>query len=167
MVSTNMLITVYNSIIQPTIDYAITVWGHTTAENIGKIQRLQNLAARIILNNFDYVNYRGLDLVKQLKWMNVRERFLYFEKLLMFKCIHGRVPDYLANGITMEIELREVNTRSNDMNVYIPFPKNEFAKKSFYFSGAKNWNSLPDHIKESTNIEIFKRKLKRDIYTTR
>ena len=166
MVSTQMLTTVYNSIIQPTIDYAITVWGHTTAENLGKIQRLQNLAARIILNNFDYVNSRGIDLVKQLKWMNVSERFLYFEKLLIFKCIYGMVPDYLENGIMMDIELRDVNTRSHDMNVYIPFPTNELAKRSLYYSGAKNWNSLPSYIKESTSIEVFKKNLKRNIYMT-
>ena len=166
MVSTSMLMTVYNSIIQPTIDYAITVWGHTTAENLGKVQRIQNLAARIILNNFDYVNSRGIDLVKQLKWMNVSERFLYFERLLMYKCIYGMAPDYLANGIIMDIELRNVNTRSHDMNVYIPFPQIEFAKKSLFFSGAKNWNSLPDHFKEISSIEVFKRTMKRNIYTT-
>ena len=35
-VTKEMLLTIYNSNIQPTIDYAITVWGHTTNENITK-----------------------------------------------------------------------------------------------------------------------------------
>ena len=76
------------------------------------------------------------------------------------------VPDYLENGIMMDIELRDVNTRSHDMNVYIPFPTNELAKRSLYYSGAKNWNSLPSYIKESTSIEVFKKNLKRNIYMT-
>ena len=166
MVTPEMLKTVYNSIIQPTIDYAITVWGHTSAENLSKIQRLQNKAARIICNNFDYINTRGIDLVKQLKWMNVNERFLYFERLLMFKCIHGMAPDYLTNNIVMDIEVRNVNTRTHDMNVYIPFPKNELAKRSFYYSGGKNWNDLRDNVKEVINIDGFKIKLKRNLSIT-
>jgi len=158
------MVTIYISIIQPTIDYAITIWGHTTMINLNKIQRLQNLAARIILNDFDYINTRGINLVKQLKWMNVLERRKYFEQLLMFKCIHGMAPEYLCDHVNMEIEVRYVQTRSHDMNVYVPFPKNELAKKSFYYSAAKNWNSLSGKVKELGTIECFKRCLKKDIH---
>ena len=163
MVTPEMLKIVYNSIIQPSIDYAITVWGHTSLENLNKVQRLQNKAARIICNDFDYINTRGIDLVKQLKWMNVNERFLYFERLLMFKCIHGMAPDYLTNGIIMDIEIRNVNTRTHDMNVYIPFPKNELAKQSIYYSAGQNWNDLQPDLKEITNINGFKKALKRNV----
>jgi len=155
VVSKDMMLTIYNSIIQPTIDYAITVWGHTTMTNINRIQRLQNLAARIIMNNFDYINTRGNDLVKQLKWMNVSERIKYFERLLMFKCIHGMAPEYLCNQVTMEIEVRNVNTRSHDMNVYVPFPNNEMSKKSLFYSGAKYWNSLSAETKNIVTIDNF------------
>lgn len=131
IVTREMMLTIYISIIQPTIDYAITIWGHTTMINLDKIQRLQNLAARIILNDFDYINTRGINLVKQLKWMNVLERRKYFEQLLMYKCIHGMAPEYLCDHVNMEIEVRYVKTRSHDMNVYVPFPRNELAKKVF------------------------------------
>ena len=56
-----MLMYIYTSIIQPKIDYAISIWGYTTAHNINKVQRLQNRAARILTGNFDYVNTRGID----------------------------------------------------------------------------------------------------------
>jgi hypothetical protein len=76
-----LLLKIYNSMIQPNIDYAISVWGCTSQGNIDKIQRLQNYAARIIEKNFDYINCRGLELVHKLGWMNVRERFFYFQTL--------------------------------------------------------------------------------------
>ena len=160
IVTKDMMVKMYNSIIQPTIDYAITVWGKTTITNINKIQRLQNLAARVTVNNFDYINTRGIDLVKQLRWMNVSERIVYFEQLLMYKCIHGMAPDYLCNQIVMEIDIRNVNTRSHEMNVYVPFPSNELAKRSFFYSGAKNWNSLPGTIKDICSIDSLKTHLK-------
>ena len=74
-------------------------------------------------------------------------------------------PDYLTNNITMEIEIRKnVNTRKHDMNVHIPFPNSETAKKGLYYSGGKKWNDLPGNIKEITNIDGFKKQLKRNVH---
>ena len=104
-----MLMYIYTSIIQPKIDYAISIWGYTTAHNINKVQRLQNRAARILTGNFDYVNTRCIDLVKNLGLMNVTQRRDYFMIIMMFKSIHGLVPDYamrlLCSG-TLLIEQR-------------------------------------------------------------
>ena len=43
-----VLIKIYWHCIQPTIDYALSVWGNTTTKNLNKIQRIQNYASRII-----------------------------------------------------------------------------------------------------------------------
>ena len=51
-----MLMLIYSSIIQPQFDYAITIWGYTCDNNLHKIQRLQNRAARIVTGNYDYYN---------------------------------------------------------------------------------------------------------------
>ena len=83
-----MLMYIYTSIIQPKIDYGISIWGYTTAHNINKVQRLQNRAARILTGNFAYVNTRGIDLVKNLGLMNVTQRRDYFMIIMMFKSIH-------------------------------------------------------------------------------
>ena len=44
----HMLMLIYSSIIQPKFDYAITIWGYTCDNNLHKIQRLKNRAARIV-----------------------------------------------------------------------------------------------------------------------
>ena len=158
--SKEILMKIYNSTIQPTIDYVISVWGCTSATNINKIQRLQNYCARIIEKNFDYVQSRGLNLVKKLGWMNVKERYLYFQTLLIFKCIHGLAPHYLTNNIILDIEVKERRTRKHDMNLYLPIPESENHKKMFIYRGAKSWNNLPGHLKDCHDIEQFKRRLK-------
>ena len=86
-----MLMYIYTSIIQPKIDYAISIWGYTTAHNINKVQRLQNRAARILTGNFDYVNTRGIDLVKNLGLMNVIQRRDYFMLIMMFKSVQCQI----------------------------------------------------------------------------
>ena len=163
----DILLKIYNSTIQPNIDYAISVWGSTTESNLNKIQRLQNHAARIIMKNFDYVNTRGIELVHQLSWMNVRERLFYFQTLMIFKCIFGLAPDYLCNNVIMDIEISKVTTRKHPMNLYVPFPECNLQKNMLFNKGARQWNALPGYLKECTNIEHFKRLLKNHIKSVR
>ena len=82
LVPKNILNQIYNSVIQPAFDYAISIWGNTTLTNLSKVQRIQNRAARILTGNFDYVNYRGVDIVHALGWMDVGQRCSYFRNML-------------------------------------------------------------------------------------
>ncbi len=68
---------IYQSIIQPHVDYCISVWGQTSESNITLLKRLQNRAARIITVAYDWTLSATL-LVKQLGWMTIIERMNYF-----------------------------------------------------------------------------------------
>ena len=52
----------------------LLLWGFTFKYNVSKVQRLQNRAARFITGDFDYVHVKYIDIVKNLKWMNVIQR---------------------------------------------------------------------------------------------
>jgi len=89
--------------------------------NLERIQHLQNRIARVILNNFDFVNTRGIDLVCKLGIMTVKQRRDYFMALLMYKSIHGLAPNYLCNEITMEIEVANRTSRHiNENDAHVP-----------------------------------------------
>ena len=136
----HMLMLIYSSIIQPTFDYAITIWGYTYDINLHKIQRLQNRAARIVTGNCDYVTTRGTELVKRLKWMCVTQRRDYLS-ILMYKSIHGMAPAYLRFEITLHSEIAERTTRSmNDNNVFVPYAHLESFNNSFTHRGPIMWN---------------------------
>ena len=157
----------YFSCVQPTIDYCINIWACTTDYNINKIQRLQNFAGRVLANNFDYIHVRGIDILKQLSIMNVKQRAAYFNLLLMFKCIHGLAPEYLCNQVTMSVDISERNTRSvNYNNVHVPFPRKTIFKSSFVYNGSVLWNNMPNFLKECSTILSFKKFLKEYIFST-
>ena len=152
-----LLLKIYKTYIQPKLEYGITLWGCTTEGNLDKVQRVQNFAARLITGNFDYINYRGLELVKSLRLYTVRERRDFFLATLMFKSIHGLAPTYLSDSIVMNFDVNGYNTRSTDtMDVYIPKPNKEIYRNSLLYKGGIIWNSLPDEVKESSNIDEFK-----------
>ena len=148
----------YTSIIQPNIDYAISIWGYTTAHNINKVQRLQNRAARILTGSFDYVNTRGIDLVKNLGLMNVIQRRDYFMLIMMFKSIHGLVPDYICDQITMQRDITVRTTRSTvNNNVHVPHILLKCCKNAFAYRGPVLWNALPENIKKCETLNCFKK----------
>ena len=102
---------IYDRTIQPVIDYGCSVWYNTTCENVEKLQKVQNYAARIISGNFDYINVRSISLNRSSKWMTISERCEYFTAMLMFKAINGLVPNYLSDSIVMAGEAHDRNTR--------------------------------------------------------
>jgi hypothetical protein len=151
----------YVSCVQPCIDYAISVWGYTSDQNINKIQRLQNYAARIILNNYDYINYRGLSLVKELEWMSIKQRCLYFTCILVYKCLNNLAPDYLCDDFMLQSAFNVHDSRSVN-NVFIPHGN----YKSFRVHSAILWNNLPNDCKTATSLYSFKQRLRSYIFTT-
>ena len=78
------------------------------------MQRLQNHAAQLILGNFDYINFRGIELVKSLGLYTIEERRDYFLATLMFKSIHGLAPAYLCNQVFMNFDVNGYDTRGTD-----------------------------------------------------
>ena len=147
---------IYQYTIQPVIDYGITIWSDTTSSNLQKIQRLQNHCARVILNNFDFKTYRGIDLVKSLKWMNVKERIDYFLCLTMFKCLNDKAPHYMQNEVTFVSDINTHVRTKRRYDIHLPPFTTNKKERSVYIRGAKVWNILPYEIKSLKNLETLK-----------
>ena len=153
-----LLLQVYKSYIQPRLDYGITLYGCSIQKNIDLVQRVQNHAAKLITENFDYINCRGIDLVKSLNLNNIRDRRDYFLTILMFKAIHGIAPTYLSlsDRIVMNFDVNGYDTIGSDMDSHLPTLRKEAYRNSFMYMGGKLWNDLPEFVQNSTNIESFK-----------
>ena len=155
-----MLMYIYTSIIRPKIDFAISVWAIRPHITLIKCSGCKT-AARILTGNFDYVNTRGIDLVKTLGLMNVSQIRDYFMIILMFKSIHGLVPNYLCDEITMQRDIAVRTTRSTiNNNVHFPHITLECCKNAFAYRGPVLWNALPEHIKKCESLNGFKRCIK-------
>ena len=75
----------YNSYILSKIDYCLPIWGNSAKNGLDKIWRLQKRAVRIVCN----VPYDtpSSDLFKQLKSMNIYERYFYQVSLNVYKIL--------------------------------------------------------------------------------
>ena len=159
-----LLLNIYEAYIQSKIEYGLSIWGCTTEVKLNRVQRIQNLLARMICNNFDYIHSHGIDLVRSLKLQTIRERRDHFLSVLMFKSIHGPAPHYLSNDVTMHVDIHGYDTRSvENMDLYIPRCTQGIYKISFLYKGSSLWNTLPPWVKGSAslndsqhNFETFK-----------
>ena len=164
--STSLLLLTYKTFIQQILDYGISIWGCTTKKNLEKVQHIQNRAARIILNNWDFRNTRGIDLVETLKIPNVTQRRDYFLCKFTHDSILGLAPDYLVNNIDMMVDFFGHRTRSNFIhNVKLPLVRAPIYQNSLKFFGGKIWNNLPLKVKESTSQDNFKENFKNHLFS--
>ena len=158
----NTLLSLYNSIIQPNIDYAISVWGFTSSLNKDMITRLQHRAARIICGNHDFINIRGSDLVNQLGMQSIEIRRNYFTAMLMYKVRNEIAPKRLIDHFTYTRDTHDLPTRSSANDTFqVPAPNYEFYRNSLKYQGTVLWNSLHPQLKSAQNIEEFKRLYKK------
>ena len=69
-------------------------WLGVSGQLLHKLQIIQNAAARIITATKTYERMKPVP--QELHWLPVRQRITYKTSLLMYKCIHGLAPSYLA-----------------------------------------------------------------------
>ena len=158
IVDKKTLIQIYKSFIMPSFDYVDSVWHGCSKYLEHKLQVLQNRAARIIEQNFDFINTRGIELINNLNIQTTVERRNFRTCAMIFKCIHGKVPNYLSDQIIMACDIHAYGTRqAESMNLYVKPAKSDCLRRSLFHNGSRLWNDLPTVIKESGNIDSFKR----------
>ena len=148
------LISVYKSTIEPYFDYCSTVWNSIGSELSSKLQRLQNRAARII------TGARSKEVLNGLGWQTLKQRRLEQTAIMMFKISNKMTPNYLQEMFQRDFGSQAYDLRSSDRNYVLPKNRTDYYNKSFAFTGAKVWNSLPNDLKQITSLETFKKRLK-------
>ena len=78
---------------------------------------------------------------------------------MIFKILNGQTPDYLSNKFIFRNDTTNYRLRNSEMRLALPQPRTDYVRKSFSYSGAALWNSLPTDIRVSKTLGEFKTKL--------
>lgn len=151
------LLNIFNGLVKPQFDYCSPVWGCCSNSLADKLQKLQNRAARILLSA--PYDARTADLFGRLNWKNLRNQRLYTKAIMMFKSLNGETPEYLSNKFIIRNDTTSYRLRNSDMRLALPQPRTDYFRKSFSYSGATLWNSLPADIRTSKTLNEFKTRL--------
>ena len=144
------------SMITSRLDYCNATFAGVADEQIARIQKIQNNAARLILNKSkrDHVTL----LFKELHWLPVKYCIQYKLATLAFRHFDGTPPPYLSSSLcTYQPSLRSLTER------LLKIPKTNlktFSERSFGYIAPTVWNSLLADLRASPSLPTFKVNLK-------
>ncbi len=127
-VDRNTLVLIYNALVQPHFDYCCEIWDVLGKTLSDRLQKLQNRAAKIIMN---YKNESGQSLLARnaLGWINFEERRAQMKARLMYKSIKNLAPERLSNLFQNSSTIYDYDLRGSSTRLCLPKPKTEFLKK--------------------------------------
>ena len=149
---------VATSLVQSRLDYANSILLGTSESNIGRLQRIQNSAARIALNQ-SYSRIHSSQLLSELHWLPIQYRTQFKLAVITYKTLSVNQPSYLLSKLVRYQPTRSL--RSSDQQLLCkPFCATEFGKRAFSYAAPHIWNNLPLNIRLAPSISSFKHHLK-------
>ena len=151
------------TLIFPHFDYACVVYHFLSKEQNNRLVLAFNSCIRFIFRIPKYshiTSYR-----KQLNWLTVDNRRLYFVANLMYYILNNKSPTFLANRFiyskdvslesTDDISTLRRSLRNPDQEtLYVQVCSSVTFYHSFSIGGARFWNSIPTSITKKRRLSI-------------
>lgn len=152
--------TLVHAFITNRLDYCNSLLYGASKELIAKVQRVQNAAARLLLNVGRYSHITPI--LYELHWLPIQACIKFKILLLTFKALHNLLPSYINSLISIKSK-SSYCLRSND-GLYLEPPKGKmlktFGDRSFQAAAPYLWNRLPHEIKMIKCLDKFKKAIK-------
>ena len=161
-VNENCLKTLAASFILSRLDYCNALYKNLPKYQIQKLQKLQNFAAKVVLNKsiYDHVT----PCLLELHWLPVSFRIDYKIAVLSFKCINGLAPEYLSNLVEEYVPVRNLRSSSQRKLKSKVTNFKTLSDRSFAFTAPQVWNSLPLFLRVESSLDVFKKNLKTHLF---
>jgi len=99
-------------------------------------------------------------ILRRLHWLPVRRRVDFKIAVLVFQCLTGQAPGYLAEDCQLVADVSVRWLRSADTATCVTrLASNVFGDRCFAAAGPRLWNSLPINLRQCRSLEQFKRLL--------
>ena len=111
-----------------------------------------NASARVVSDTREFD--RGLTslLHDELHWLDVPERVTYKMGVMVYRCLHGQAPPYLADHVTRSSDVASrlclnsaLQTVTSSLYLAVVSTSGRLA---FSIADPTVWNSLPDELRE-------------------
>ena len=155
-----------SSFVLSRLDYGNALLAELPASTLAPLQRVQNAAARLILNikPSDHITSAFI----QLHWLPVKYRIVYKVCILVHKALNDLAPSYLRDLLHPVSDLpgRSMLRSAMTTDLVIPATKLLFGERAFSAAGPTHWNNLPETLRTIRDPNDFKKALKTHLFRT-
>ena len=137
--------------------YCNSALSGVSADQLSRLQRVQNSAARLVLKKRKREHITPL--LRQLHWLPVAFRVKYKLAVLAFRHFDGSLPPYLSKSLTIYQPSRNLRSSAEKLLV-IPKRNLQSGRHSFSFSAPAVWNSFPSDVRNTPTLSLFKSRIK-------
>ena len=144
-----------NFFIIANFNYCPLIWHFCSAKNIQRVEKIQERALRFVYS--DYTSTYP-QLLEKSSSCTVEVKCLRAICLEVYKSINNIGPNCIKNLFSQQ---QSAYSARRPMDLCVPrINQTTFGLKSFRYEAVKQWNSLPENVKCSTDLQIFKRLIK-------
>lgn len=166
LISTADAKAISTALVSSRLDYCNSLLYGITASNICKLQRVQNVLARLVHSSGTRLPTN--QILADLHWLPVNARINYKIALLTYKVLTTGRPTYLRNIVNMHEPARLLRSSAHHL-LHDRAARTAFGSRAFCHAAPAVWNKLPYSLTDNVNdlsLSAFKRQLKTHFFTT-
>jgi len=99
--------------------------------------------------------------------LDARTRFVPAGSAIVYRCLHGSAPGYLASDLQRVSHLNARRRLRSSTTLALVAPRTARSTSgdhTFPATAASVWNSLPESVRSSLSLQVFHRKLKTELF---
>ena len=155
-VNTQLLITLYNTLILPHLTYCITIWGNTYKKYTKDLITTQKKIIRII--TYSPRLTPSAPLFSRLHILPFSQLYIYHILIFSYKLVHNTLPNIITQSLSPP-PTRSYSTR-NEHRLPLTFRNLTTSRFGIKYNIPRFFNKLPTHFKTLNSLPIFKKQIK-------
>ena len=149
---------VVQSLVLSIINYCLKVWGLTSQQQIQRVQKLENFAAKVAFGDVRKYDH-ATPVLRELGWLNINNKISFDICIFTFKVCNKLLPDWLWHFPIVGESITRHTRQSRDL--FVMGTKTDIGARAISVKGPIMYNRIPKYIKDSPSLQSFKEKLKK------
>ena len=150
-----------NSLVFSGLTYCVSAW--YSGLGIGLKQRLDIVQRKMVrfVKGWGPRSHVGRPEIDAVGWLYFPERVKFFKLCHLFKVKIGLAPVYLSRDFVPTRNVHSHVTRGSCLNFFAN--SRVFSPNTFHYTVVRDWNLLPDNLKNALTLTSFKRGLRQHL----